>query len=71
MGRRNKMRAILQFVSVPGSLIGLVALLAVVGGIETGNLPMSIGCFCAAMIVGAIYAVLWAAFGGEENEGEE
>ena len=68
MGRRNKMRVILQFVSVPGSLMGLVALLAVVGGIETDKLSIGAGIICAAVIVGAVYAVLWAAFGGEHEQ---
>ena len=67
MGRRNKTRAILQLMSVPGSLIGLVGLLVVVGGIETGSLGIGEGTLYALAIVGAVYAVLWAAFGGEHE----
>ena len=67
MGRRKQIRAILQLMSVPGSLVGLVGLLAVVGGIDTGKLSFGTGTVCAAAIVGAVYAVLWAAFGGEHE----
>ena len=67
MGRRKQIRAILQLMSVPGSLVGLVGLLAVVGGVETGNLEIGEGIIYALVIVGMVYAVLWAAFGGEHE----
>lgn len=53
------MRAVLQFVSVPVSVICLMIMLAVVGGIENGTMSITTGLLASGLVLVLEYGIFW------------
>lgn len=53
------MRAVLQLVSVPVSVICLMIMLAVVGGIENGTMSITTGLLDSGVVLVLEYGIFW------------
>lgn len=54
------MRVVLQFLSVPLSVICLIIQLAVVGGIENGTMSITTGLLASGVVLVLEYGIFWA-----------
>jgi hypothetical protein len=64
------MRGLFQLLSVPASVIALIAVLGIAGGVEQGTISLCNGA-CAFAVIAIIGYIVYLAFRGDREEEDD
>lgn len=64
------MRELFQLLSVPASVIALIAVLGIAGGVEQGTISLFNGA-CAFSVIAIIMYIVYLAFRGDREEEDD